>query len=208
MGMDNKEAVNALDSTVAAEINIENRKEEASKDAFEDFHKNADEFVEMNHNRELKPEKEPELKKMHLSESLFEDYIDEATAVAEPPVKKRTRGENEKKWIGDYSSEDLWLAVYDELSAEIDNEGKGQQVDKQIKARKGERYEHVYPDANSNDIIVYGTDLDKFEFAKRVADHYGVEYDEPKEDKNSRTNDYYKYSMRIRIPEDGLYDGE
>lgn len=125
--------------------------------------------------------------------------------VAEPSVKKRARSENEKKYKGDYSSEDLWLAVYDELSAELDNEGSGQQVDKKIKAKKGERYEHVYPVEGSNDLVVYAMTPDKFDFAKRVCDYYGVTYDEPKEDKNRMTNSYYKYSMRIHIPEDEIY---
>ena len=128
-------------------------------------------------------------------------------AVEAPVVKKRTRSENEKKWIGDYSSEDLWLAVYDELSATTDNEGAGQQVDKQIKARRGERYEHVYPHGD-NDIIIYATKPEEFDFARRVCDHYGVSCDEPKADKNKTTNGFYKYSMIIHIPEDGLYQGE
>lgn len=131
--------------------------------------------------------------------------VTEAVAVEEPSTKKRTRGENEKKERRDYSSEDLWLAVYDELSATTDNEGAGQQVDKQIKARRGDRYEHVYPHGDS-DIIIYATKPEEFEFARQVADHYGVVAEEPKEDKNKTTNGFYKYSMVIRIPEDQLYD--
>lgn len=139
------------------------------------------------------------------NESVEEPLIESPAAVAEPETKKRARSANEKKYKGDYSSEDLWLAVYDELSAELDNEGSGQQVDKQIKAKKGERYEHVYPVEGSNDIVVYATSPDKFEFAKRVCDYYEVTHDEPKEDRNSTTNEYYKYSMRIHIPEDEIY---
>lgn len=127
--------------------------------------------------------------------------VEEDIEVVKP---KRVRGKNEKKWIGDYSSEDLWLAVYDELSATLDNEGKGQQVDKQIKARRGERYEKVFPHGD-NDIIIYAPTLDDFAFAKRVADHYGVVAEEPREDKNKRSNSFYKYSMVIRIPADKLY---
>ena len=140
-----------------------------------------------------------------IPEEMLAEELEEAVAVAEP--KKRTRSPNEVKHQGDYSSEDLWLAVYDELSAEVDNEGEGQQVNKQIKARRGERYEKVLPIGDS-DIIVYATKPEEFEFAKRVADHYGVTYDEPKEDKNRSTNDYYKYTMRIHIPMDSLYDGD
>lgn len=128
----------------------------------------------------------------------------EAPVAVEEPKKKRTRGNNEKKELRDYSSEDLWLAVYDELCATVDNEGEGQQVYKQVKARKGERYEHVYPHGDT-DLIVYAQNPEQFDFAKKVCDHYDVTYDEPKEDTNKSTNGYYKYSMIIHIPEDGLY---
>lgn len=135
-----------------------------------------------------------------------DDILTEApVAVMEPEVKKkRTRGPNEKPDIADYSSEDLWYAVYDELSATTDNEGEGKTVNKQLKARRGERYEQVYPHGDT-DLIVYAMKPEDFEFAKKVADHYGVVAEEPKEDRNPATNGYYKYSMVIRIPADELY---
>lgn len=127
------------------------------------------------------------------------------TAVMDPPVKKkRKRGPNEKPDIADYSSMDLWYAVYDELSATTDHEGEGKTVNKQLKARRGERYEHVYPHGDT-DIVVYAMDIEDLDFAKRVADHYGVIAEKPKKDNNPRTNGYYKYSMIIRIPPEELY---
>ena len=294
---DEKIAINGvLDNVTADAANEEIERIEATEEALKDSTKNAEEFVEMNHNREVKPEKTDSIKKMKLSESLFDDaeedevleedtsdpvdvvdiavdnvienimsgelgnlaqqiaalgkgydaawcsedansptsqgvvkalevlsdalkadllanynvkeeLVESPVAIAEPETKKRARGANEVKQKGDYSSEDLWLAVYDELSSEVDNEGDGQQVDKQIKARKGERYEEVYP-SGTNDIVVYAPSLDKFDFARKVADYYGVECDEPKEDKNATTNGYYRYSMVIRIPEDELFDWE
>lgn len=127
------------------------------------------------------------------------------TAVMDPPVKKkRKRGPNEKPDIADYSSMDLWYAVYDELSATTDHEGEGKTVNKQLKARRGERYEHVYPHGDT-DIVVYAMDIEDLDFAKRVADHYGVIAEKPKKDNNPRTNGYYKYSMIIRIPPEKLY---
>lgn len=132
-----------------------------------------------------------------------EDTLNESpVAVAEPEVesKKRVRSPNEEKDPWDYSSEDIWYAVYDELSASVDNEGKGQQVDKQIKAKRGERYEHVYPHGEK-DIIVYAKSPEEFEFAKRVADHYGVTCEEPKRDENRNSNGFYKYSMVINMPD-------
>lgn len=339
--IDKLDVVGTIDQSFVETAAEQARRTEHSREALKDFHKNAEDFIRTNHNRETKVEKDAGLKKMKLSESIFDnyetvklhtededivvspaegksvsptlneaaefgdplafgrgytapiindftrpikdalaamdgectahaaitalrryiyllmdgkqtvenfnaywterypamiDYIDKQmevipkdtlskvmnfdklfgknesveeplteAPVAEPSTKKRTRSENEKKYKGDYSSEDLWLAVYDELSAELDNEGSGQQVDKQIKAKKGERYERVYPVEGSSDLVVYATSPDKFDFAKRVCDYYEVTYDEPKEDKNGMTNDYYKYSMRIHIPEDEIY---
>jgi len=132
---------------------------------------------------------------------LDDDTLNESpVAVAEPETKKRVRSPNEEKDPWDYSSEDVWYAVYDELSASVDNEGKGQQVDKQIKAKRGERYEHVYPHGEK-DIIVYAKSPEEFEFAKKVADHYGVTCEEPKRDENKNSNGFYKYSMVINMPD-------
>ena len=139
---------------------------------------------------------DPDFFELDADETLNESPV----AVAEPETKKRVRSPNEEKDPWDYSSEDVWYAVYDELSASVDNEGKGQQVDKQIKAKRGERYEHVYPHGEK-DIIVYAKDPEEFEFAKRVADHYGVTYEEPKRDENRNTNGFYKYSMVINMPD-------
>ena len=133
----------------------------------------------------------------------FKDDTVEEAVEAEEPVKKRTRGPNEKPAIQDLSSEDLWYAVYDELSATTDQEGEGKAVNKQLKARRGERYENVYPHGD-NDIIVYAHDEGDFEFAKQVCDHYGVKYDEPKHQPTASTK-YYPWSMIIYIPEDELY---
>ena len=320
---DDIEVKGAVPVDFAAAIDEHQKRVEKNKETFKEFKKKAEEFVEENHNREVKGETTAEMKELKLSESLFEDaaeegkfdkyigqfgsgpcapishltywkrHLDDAAkhlnderfgemaeeevaealdnikanlqefidfntywtkhyelvrqafsqvienaavkmgmpeslvaedvdpdffevneddilteapvAVMEPEVKKkRTRGPNEKPDIADYSSEDLWYAVYDELSATTDNEGEGKTVNKQLKARRGERYEQVYPHGDT-DLIVYAMKPEDFEFAKKVADHYGVVAEEPKEDKNPATNGYYKYSMVIRIPADELY---
>ena len=139
---------------------------------------------------------DPDFFELDKDETLTESPV----AVAEPETKKRVRSPNEEKDPWDYSSEDIWYAVYDELSASVDNEGKGQQVDKQIKAKRGERYEHVYPHGEK-DIIVYAKDPEEFEFAKKVAKHYGVTCEEPKRDENRNSNGFYKYSMVINMPD-------
>lgn len=139
---------------------------------------------------------DPDFFQLDADDTLTESPV----AVAEPETKKRVRSPNEEKDPWDYSSEDVWYAVYDELSASVDNEGKGQQVDKQIKAKRGERYEHVYPHGEK-DIIVYAKDPEEFEFAKKVAKHYGVTCEEPKRDENRNSNGFYKYSMVINMPD-------
>jgi len=119
----------------------------------------------------------------------------------EAPTKKRTRGANEERWGIDYSDTDLWLQIYDELDASLENEGTGQQVNRFLKPKKGERYQYIYPHGD-NDIIVGAMKPEDFAYAKKVADYYGVTYDEPKEDKNPRTNQYYKWTMVIHIPKE------
>lgn len=281
------DVVGTLNPTEVEAVNSEIELKEKQEEVFETQEKTTEEFIEENHDRDTKVVKDDGLKKMKLSEALFDDFdekeevveeleeededgwgdtietaleeffdltekvayevrhcrrgtyairgdkvedlvsvlsnlsdeltdaidtisseadsINEATAVAEPETKKRTRAPNEVKEKGNFSSEDLWLAVYDELSAEVDNEGEGKEVNKQLKARRGERYEKVLPIGDS-DIVVYATKPEEFDFAKKVAEYYEVTYDEPKLDKNKATNDYYKYSMRIHIPMEDLYD--
>lgn len=122
-------------------------------------------------------------------------------AVEASEKKKRTRGANEERWGIDYSDTDLWLQIYDELDASLENEGAGQQVNRFLKPKKGERYQYIYPHGE-NDIVVGAMKPEDFAYAKKVADYYGVTYDEPKEDKNSRTNQYYKWTMVIHIPKE------
>lgn len=133
-------------------------------------------------------------------ESVEATKIEEATDV-EQPEKKRTRAPNDEKYGIDFSDTDLWLQVYDELDASLGNEGEGQQVNRHVKGRRGERYEKVLP-SGDNDIVVYATKPEEFEFAKKVADFYGVKAEEPQPDTNKRTNSYYKWKMYIRIPKD------
>lgn len=105
----------------------------------------------------------------------------------------------------DYSVNDPWLAVYDELSNDIDQEAPGvkQQVDKKLPAKRHERYNDVRP-YGDNDIIVYTDSLKKLDFAKKVADYYadlGVVAEEPVEHKSRYVPDNQRWSMVFRIPE-------
>ena len=115
-----------------------------------------------------------------------EDDLKEATAVLNRPVISDTIEDADE-------GDDLWTKVYDELDASLDP----QDCNREVRAKRGERYQKVH---TSNDgIVVYGTNESELEFAKKVADHYGCEYT-VKEDKNSNTNEYYKYSLTIHMP--------
>lgn len=246
-------------------INDRRKRVEKIEDDMKDQLNVIDNFVADNHYRENEPEGTPDMKKMKLSEELFEDYTPEVKlykkaeriaddieefinyrlgdiyldneyfddddrdaigktidalydfaqayshvmhnedvfeAKEDDSDKKRSRGKNEVKYGVDYSDTDLWYQVYDELDASLENEGAGQQVNRFLKSRKGDRYQYIVVGPGTNDITVGAQTPDKFAYAKKVADYYGVPYDEPKEDKNIRTNKYYKWTMTIHIPED------
>lgn len=256
----NVETKGNVPEVYADAINQRRAREKKITDDFKEQDKAIEEFAKESQKTENKPKGTPEMKKLHLSESLFEDvnktiaekaqdaagsieefintvdktpYIEEFIekedietlrhmidklmdfyhkystimgdgeifeAVA-APTKKRTRGANEERWGIDYSDTDLWLQIYDELDASLENEGDGQQVNRFLKPKKGERYQYIYPHGD-NDIIVGAMKPEDFAYAKKVADYYGVTYDEPKEDKNPRTNQYYKWTMVIHIPKE------
>lgn len=89
----------------------------------------------------------------------------------------------------------LWMRVYDELSADTGSYMKD--MKRKVKSKRGERYKEVYPDADG--IIVWETSPDRFDFAKRVANEYGLRTSEPREHKYPTANPYYKWSMKLYI---------
>lgn len=109
----------------------------------------------------------------------------------EQPVKRRGRPKADPK-DKMFSDGDLWLQVYDDLSSEVDNEGKGKEVNKQVKIPRGKRFIGPYAGPGDYDLTVYGKNMEDLQWAKKVADHYGVDI-EIKKDNNSNTNSYYPY---------------
>lgn len=112
-------------------------------------------------------------------------------------TKKRTRSANTKKEDKLFSSDDLWLKVYDDLSSEVDNEGPNGEVNKEVKIPRGKRFIGPYAGPGDYDLTVYGKTMDDLKWAKKVADHYGVNI-ETKKDTNRRTNIYYPYTAILR----------
>lgn len=109
----------------------------------------------------------------------------------EQPVKRRGRPKADPK-DKMFSDGDLWLQVYDDLSSEVENEGKGKEVNKQVKIPRGKRFIGPYAGPGDYDLTVYGKNMEDLQWAKKVADHYGVDI-EIKKDNNSNTNSYYPY---------------
>lgn len=109
----------------------------------------------------------------------------------------RTRSANTKKEDKLFSSDDLWLKVYDDLSSEVENEGPNGEVNKEVKIPRGKRFIGPYAGPGDYDLTVYGKTMDDLKWAKKVADHYGVKI-ETKKDTNRRTNIYYPYTAILR----------
>lgn len=119
------------------------------------------------------------------------DNLKESDEETEQPVKRRGRPKADPK-DKMFSEDDLWLQVYDDLSSEVENEGKGKEVNKQVKIPRGKRFIGPYAGPGDYDLTVYGKNMEDLQWAKKVADHYGVDI-EIKKDNNSNTNSYYPY---------------
>ena len=109
--------------------------------------------------------------------------------------KTRNRSKNTKKEDKMYSSDDKWLQVYDDLSSEVENQGPGKEINKQVKIPRGKRFSGPYAGPGDYDLTVYATNRDDLKWAKKVADHYGVDID-IKEDKSKNT--YYPWYAILR----------
>lgn len=133
--------------------------------------------------------------KKEVKESVIDIPKRSRSAVEKPEDKLRNQ-------IKGMDQDEIWMEVYDELSATTDNEGTGKDVDKKMKAKRGERYEHVYPSSIYDyGLVVYAPTIEDFNFAKKVAKRYGCIYKEPKVSVGMSRNSYYKYEMTIIVPE-------
>lgn len=129
----------------------------------------------------------------------IEESMTEATAVAEPKTKQKRERENPEDLLGNQLEDEndiLYMRVYDELSAEVSGLNDPD-VQRRLKAKRGERYLKVVPCADG--IKVWEDSPEKFEFAKKVADTYGVKTYGPTKE-TIPLSSYYKYSMTFVIP--------
>lgn len=115
----------------------------------------------------------------------------------EQEKKKRVRSANVKKKDKLYSEDDVFVQVYDDLSSEVENEGRGKEVNKQVDVPRGKRYIGPYVGPGDYDLTVYARTRDDLKWAEKIADHYGVKID-IKEDRNKTTNSYYPWKAILR----------
>lgn len=97
-----------------------------------------------------------DLKKMKLSENLFEDYEDSDWKSIDKAVEK-----------------DLWTSIYNELNGDI------KRLDAKTRRfvrKPSERYSEKDLSTSGDIITVYANDSERLNFAREVAEEYGVKY--------------------------------
>lgn len=139
-----------------------------------------------------------------LNECNDKETLEEAGRVTPELKKPRASIKKEDKL---YSRDDVWARVYDELSSEVENEGPRGEVYKQVKIPRGKRFVGPYTGPGDDDLTVYATSKDDLKWAKKIADHFGLEI-VMKEDKNRYTNKYYTYYAILKNVSDAKVTDE
>ena len=139
-----------------------------------------------------------------LNECNDKETLEEAGRVTPELKKPRASIKKEDKL---YSRDDVWARVYDELSSEVENEGPSGEVYKQVKIPRGKRFVGPYTGPGDDDLTVYATSKDDLKWAKKIADHFGLEF-VMKEDKNKYTNKYYTYYAILKNVSDAKVTDE
>ena len=139
-----------------------------------------------------------------LNECNDKETLEEAGRVTPELKKPRASVKKEDKL---YSRDDVWARVYDELSSEVENEGPSGEVYKQVKIPRGKRFVGPYTGPGDDDLTVYATSKDDLKWAKKIADHFGLEII-MKEDKNKYTNKYYPYYAILKNVSDAKVTDE
>lgn len=139
-----------------------------------------------------------------LNECNDKETLEEAGRVTPELKKPRASIKKEDKL---YSRDDVWARVYDELSSEVENEGPSGEVYKQVKIPRGKRFVGPYTGPGDDDLTVYATSKDDLKWAKKIADHFGLEI-VMKEDKNKYTNKYYPYYAILKNVSDAKVTDE
>lgn len=112
----------AVPSVYRDAINTHRTIRQVLKDRFKEQNKNIDEFIKKNHDRDTKKVSNPELKKMKLSESLFEDYnqdIDQIKMVCEDYLEEELVNKIEDNLVNKFYNEDHdydpdWASEFEE----------------------------------------------------------------------------------------------
>lgn len=124
-----------------------------------------------------------------------------STAEDEPlefPKKRRVRSSNTRKEDKLYSSDDLYLKVYDELSSEVKNEGPNKEINKELNAPAKIRYQGPFAGPGDYDLYVDASSLADLDWARKVANHYGVKMDIEKSSASTGRSKNYPYRAIFR----------
>ena len=172
-----KEPVEAVDPTYSDAIDGHKKLKANLEDVFKEQEKNKEDFIKSNEKTELKVKGTPQMKKMKLSESLFEDYIEEATVI-ETPIEDEFYYSRKREPLADIIMSELTIGEYPvyKLSASgkfnptngpclnIDSENVGANVD--------DRGEFISARVDSEDQLI---DIEKI--AKKYNKEFASEFD-------------------------------
>lgn len=172
------EIVSAADPVYANAIEVhEKKKEEVGKTMAEKEEEVKDGVLGIKGKTTTYP-KTKDLKKMKLSEKLFEDYVIDDWKLVDKEVEK-----------------DIWTSIYNELNGDI------KRLDARTRRfvkKPSERYSESDLATSGDVITVYADDNERLDFAREVAEEYGVEY---KVTEHTSRYAPAKFSMKIYTSE-------
>ena len=123
-----------------------------------------------------------------------------------PDMTQRARAMNDKVSAAEDANNDLFYKVYDELAAASSDvpSQNYKAIKREFKVSPGTRYRNVTT-TTDGEILVQAEGPDSFEFANKVAAHYGVEISEPQKYPEKATDPSQQWFVKIKIPANKLY---
>lgn len=150
------EIVAAADPVYANTIEVHEKKKEDTEKVMAEKEKEVKDGVLGIKGKTTAYPKTKDLKKMKLSEKLFEDYEDSDWKSVDKDLEK-----------------DLWTSIYNELNGDI------KRLDartRRFAKKPSERYSENDLSTSGDIITVYADENERLDFAREVAEEYGVEY--------------------------------
>lgn len=150
------EIVSAADPVYANALEVHKKKKEETEKAMAKKEDEVKDGVLGTKGKTTTYPRTKDLKKMKLSEKLFEDYEDSDWKSIDKAVEK-----------------DLWTSIYNELNGDI------KRLDAKTRRfvrKPSERYSEKDLSTSGDIITVYANDSERLDFAREVAEEYGVKY--------------------------------